>query len=861
MKRGISMLAVTSLILGTMASTGYAATTANASQARAKIVMNGKVVTNPYTLVAKLGKTNTTYMPLFYIDEALKNAGYQVKWNGKTWSLTNKSVTPQLPWKSVGKGDTAIEVNGKVVQRVNKIVRKDLAGGKHAVATAYLPVWYVQLLLKGIGVQNTWNGTKHEWSAVTPVMVAKAKSTYGPAKGNRKVSRDLVITGSQTNVRNLEINGNLFVNPGANGTVTLQGLKVSGTIYVLSGATKSIHLINDDAHTLDIASSTAVRIDSEGSTNIGTTELSANDNHPVILNQTGGSMGNIFVGSKASLSLEGNKPFKSVTVESDAKVVVNSGVKVADLSVPGSQAAVTVAQNATVVTVSVGGTKASITVAKGATVTNISADGSEANITIAEGAKVIDVSIKGTSVNVSVAKGATVANITVSGAKANVNVATGATVTSLNVNGADTHISVAKGATVKTVNVANVSGVKITNDGNIDTLNNKGSSSNVTVSGNGKVTTVKGNAPSTGENNNGSTTPTTTPTTTPSGGGGGSTGGGGGGSSSGGSGGSTGGGGGSTTTGNTTESAALSKLVTALNDVKANVASTGGTAAIDSAGSALNSIPSNNPATSTVSSWESYINDAQSTDGESVTTVSSVTPVMKDLIGFATYGQLSGDTSTTSGNVSQVLADFQKVDPSVTGSDLYNFFETFKQQLIVAALSDYFNNTNTSQSAVSSISGIQTVTTALKYALNNTSANGLPLSTGSTGNNLGSYLWTNYGVSANDVGTVYTETLPTIDPSGSARNALTLAVGETYLSMVPETSINAKAYELQTANVPNSSIPSGFNVTGSVYWATSTGSLTPTLVPSSTSSYYLDVPGGLTVTAKVHGYAIFQFSH
>jgi hypothetical protein len=270
-----------------------------------------------------------------------------------------------------------------------------------------------------------------------------------------------------------------------------------------------------------------------------------------------------------------------------------------------------------------------------------------------------------------------------------------------------------------------------------------------------------------------------------------------------------------------TKDASLAKLTTDLQTLHSQLSSAGITA-IDAAGAHASSV-----------NWASQLASLGVTSANQA----KVAPVISDLIGFATYGQLVGDTSTTSGKVSQILTDFQTLDPNITGTDLYNFFENFKTSMLSAAIQSNINP---------STSGVSIVTTALTSALNNTQD--------STGTSFVSVLQTNYGVSASDVGNIYKNVQSQIDPNSAARNALSEAIGSLYFQFVAVPS-GSSTYELQfKSSAPDGLGTYGLNLTPSATW-TSTGA---TVTVNGSGSTETVTPSGTgSVTASIHGYTVF----
>lgn len=114
-----------------------------------KIEVNGEL----FGLVPSLVINKTTYMPIWYVEQVLALDGITAKWNGSEWDLTTSaSVTPTLLYNNTG---TPVYVNGVLVLHAPILARTDPSNG---VQTTYMPIWYVQQVLKALGVKTTWNG-------------------------------------------------------------------------------------------------------------------------------------------------------------------------------------------------------------------------------------------------------------------------------------------------------------------------------------------------------------------------------------------------------------------------------------------------------------------------------------------------------------------------------------------------------------------------------------------------------------------------------------------------------------------------------------------------------------------------------
>lgn len=122
---------------------------AQTTQAKHDIFYNKRLMSSPYGLV----RGNTTYMPIWYIKDALQKAGISANWTHGTMYF-NTSNHGKLV-RTNGKGKNAIVIDGIPVEHVNGIVAKDPSDHKN---TMYMPIWYVMQALKQMNIQSKWDG-------------------------------------------------------------------------------------------------------------------------------------------------------------------------------------------------------------------------------------------------------------------------------------------------------------------------------------------------------------------------------------------------------------------------------------------------------------------------------------------------------------------------------------------------------------------------------------------------------------------------------------------------------------------------------------------------------------------------------
>ncbi|MCF8566566.1 class A beta-lactamase-related serine hydrolase [Alicyclobacillus tolerans] len=156
-----SVLAIGSL-LGAWSNATIAQASTLHSLTDCHIVLDGKPVSSETGLVVN----DTTYMPIWYVADALEQVGIKNSWNGHQLKLFTPSNTAiQLKKISSGTGDMSIYVDGSLVQNVTGITYTPSSSKQ---PTTYMPIWYVMQVLNQIGIRSNWDGvTWNLWN--TPI--------------------------------------------------------------------------------------------------------------------------------------------------------------------------------------------------------------------------------------------------------------------------------------------------------------------------------------------------------------------------------------------------------------------------------------------------------------------------------------------------------------------------------------------------------------------------------------------------------------------------------------------------------------------------------------------------------------------
>lgn len=153
------------------------------------IYINGSLFTEAPGVV----KNNTTYMPIWYVMQALKSAGVTNKWDGTSWALTTPTGTSvNLSNIHVGTGKMSISLDGKLVQKVDGFYQADPSTKQ---STTYMPIWYVMQALNRSGFASHWDGTNWKLTGPAKAVVQMPTLTQG-ARGTvvKTLQKDLGIT-------------------------------------------------------------------------------------------------------------------------------------------------------------------------------------------------------------------------------------------------------------------------------------------------------------------------------------------------------------------------------------------------------------------------------------------------------------------------------------------------------------------------------------------------------------------------------------------------------------------------------------------------------------------------------------------
>lgn len=180
---GIGMAACLSL-LPMLGAIPQASAATKHKMVKTAIVLNGKTATQPYGFVSG----NTMYMPIWYVMNTLQQLGITSTWKNQIWNMkVPSSFSVDTSDIQVGKGAIQLEINGKLMHKVNGIVATDPATGK---ATTFVPIWYTQQLLKRVGISSPWDGKT--WTLEPPTTVKPQPPLPANEVAKWQVAKDIL---------------------------------------------------------------------------------------------------------------------------------------------------------------------------------------------------------------------------------------------------------------------------------------------------------------------------------------------------------------------------------------------------------------------------------------------------------------------------------------------------------------------------------------------------------------------------------------------------------------------------------------------------------------------------------------------
>ncbi len=192
-------LAKTLMAMSTVASFGVAAVSIATAHAATTsytyyptaVQVNGTTVSSPAHITAKdpfggADAATTSFLPIWYVDQALAKYGVTVNWDGTSGVLnmtTPSNMTVNYPTApspmARNSGDMIIEINGTGVTYAPRIAYYDK--GSDGIVTTFVPVYYLEKALGYMGITTGWDGTnwtmQYGSTTVTPPTTQPTGST------------------------------------------------------------------------------------------------------------------------------------------------------------------------------------------------------------------------------------------------------------------------------------------------------------------------------------------------------------------------------------------------------------------------------------------------------------------------------------------------------------------------------------------------------------------------------------------------------------------------------------------------------------------------------------------------------------
>ena len=160
-------------VLASLPLTANAATGGSYIYYNTAIYANGQEVSQPKHIATKdpFGGPNgtvTSFLPFYYVDQALGDMGIKTTWDGTTGILnlqvpsgTKVNYPTNVTPVALTPNTMAIQINGRAVTFAPRITYVD-AGT--TIETSYVPVYYLEKALGYAGITANWNGT--DWTMV-----------------------------------------------------------------------------------------------------------------------------------------------------------------------------------------------------------------------------------------------------------------------------------------------------------------------------------------------------------------------------------------------------------------------------------------------------------------------------------------------------------------------------------------------------------------------------------------------------------------------------------------------------------------------------------------------------------------------
>lgn len=201
-----------------------------AAMTQREIDIGGQALSRPYSFAYG----GTTFMPIWYVMQALKSLDIAVTWNGSTHQWNIAATTSTNPRAVAANSQTGVYVNGIRVENAPTIVRKDPVSG---VDTTFMPIWYVMQALRYVGVTSSW--TNGVWNMVdTPSSAASGNtSTSSSSSATGNTSGGASTGASDVSSGNTPATSPSSANAAAPSSLTTPSIATNGPSTVIDGQT------------------------------------------------------------------------------------------------------------------------------------------------------------------------------------------------------------------------------------------------------------------------------------------------------------------------------------------------------------------------------------------------------------------------------------------------------------------------------------------------------------------------------------------------------------------------------------------------------------------------------------------------
>jgi hypothetical protein len=161
--------------------------------------VNNDKVSSPHTFT----KGGSVYIPVWYVIQALNNAGIHSTWKGNSWYLTASGAGLSASGAhTTGNGNVSVYLNGKRLCKIPSIVALDPASHHN---TTYLRVNDISNILKSVNIISTWNG--QSWTLQTQDVKSLADAFANTSTAPQSQFKGIITEHVQLNVTDKAASG------------------------------------------------------------------------------------------------------------------------------------------------------------------------------------------------------------------------------------------------------------------------------------------------------------------------------------------------------------------------------------------------------------------------------------------------------------------------------------------------------------------------------------------------------------------------------------------------------------------------------------------------------------------------------